>query len=64
LWPAESAWRQPPYEYEAEKMPIDILCGTSAVREWVEESGSWTRLDALAAAPTDWWAAVRRWLLY
>lgn len=64
LWPKESQWRQPPYEYETEKMPIDILCGTSAVREWVEESGPWARLDALSAAPADWWSSVRKWVLY
>jgi uncharacterized protein YbbC (DUF1343 family) len=27
------AWRDPPYEYEAVKMPIDILFGSSALRE-------------------------------
>ena len=64
LWPTESKWRQPPYEYENELTPIDILCGTGDVRQWVEESGPWTRLDALAAAPTDWWSSMRRWLLY
>lgn len=30
------AWRKPPYEYETEKPPIDILCGTSEVREAIE----------------------------
>jgi uncharacterized protein YbbC (DUF1343 family) len=30
------AWRDPPYEYEYEKLPFDILCGTSAVREQIE----------------------------
>lgn len=30
------AWRKPPYEYEFIKPPIDILCGTSAVREAIE----------------------------
>ncbi len=29
------AFKDPPYEYEAEKMPIDILVGTSALREAV-----------------------------
>jgi uncharacterized protein YbbC (DUF1343 family) len=29
-------WRKPPYEYEFIKPPIDILCGTSDVREAIE----------------------------
>ncbi|NNC90431.1 MAG: DUF1343 domain-containing protein [Akkermansiaceae bacterium] len=27
LWPEEFAWKQPPYEYEYEKLPIEILAG-------------------------------------
>jgi uncharacterized protein YbbC (DUF1343 family) len=30
------AWRQPPYEYEHEKLPIDILAGSPALRTQVE----------------------------
>jgi uncharacterized protein YbbC (DUF1343 family) len=29
-------WREPPYEYEHEKPPIDILAGSSALREQIE----------------------------
>jgi uncharacterized protein YbbC (DUF1343 family) len=29
-------WRQPPYEYEHEKLPIDILAGSSELRQQVE----------------------------
>jgi uncharacterized protein YbbC (DUF1343 family) len=34
------AWREPPYEYEAKKPPIDILAGSSAVREAIEAGHS------------------------
>jgi len=34
--PVEFAWRQPPYEYEPEKMPIDILSGSTTLREQIE----------------------------
>src|SRR6516225_4512233 len=30
------AWRDPPYEYEPDKLPIDILAGSSRLREQVE----------------------------
>ena len=30
------AWRQPPYEYEQEKLPIDILAGSDALRSQIE----------------------------
>ena len=29
-------WRQPPYEYETEKLPFDILAGSSQLREQIE----------------------------
>jgi uncharacterized protein YbbC (DUF1343 family) len=30
--PSEFAWREPPYEYEAVKMPFDILSGSARER--------------------------------
>ena len=47
--PRQFAWRQPPYEYEQTKMPIDILAGSAELREKVthgqnarEIAQSWT----------------------
>ncbi len=64
LWPQQFAWRQPPYEYETVQMPIDILAGTDDVRAFVNGERPLSHLDALAAAPPDWWQRVRRFLLY
>ena len=36
LAPDKFAWRDPPYEYELEKMPIDILAGSPALRRQIE----------------------------
>jgi uncharacterized protein YbbC (DUF1343 family) len=36
--PGQFAWRPPPYEYEHEKLPIDILAGSSALREQIDAS--------------------------
>lgn len=36
LYPKQFAWKQPPYEYETEKMPIDILAGTDRLRADIE----------------------------
>jgi uncharacterized protein YbbC (DUF1343 family) len=33
LWPKDFAWRDPPYEYERVKKPIDILFGNCTFRE-------------------------------
>ena len=46
--PQNFAWRQPPYEYEHEKLPIDILAGADALREQVESG-------LTAAAIADSW---------
>lgn len=36
LCPEGFAWRPPPYQYELEKLPFDILCCTDAVRLAIE----------------------------
>jgi hypothetical protein len=64
LWPQQFAWNPPPYEYETVKMPIDILAGGSDVRAFVDGERPWQGLEALAAAPADWWQQARQFLLY
>jgi uncharacterized protein YbbC (DUF1343 family) len=36
LWPKDFRWKQPPYEYELDRMPIDILAGGPDLREAVD----------------------------
>ena len=36
LWPESFGWKQPPYEYEVTRLPIDILAGGPEVRLAVE----------------------------
>ena len=33
-------WKQPPYEYEYHKMPVDLINGTDELRLWVEKRGT------------------------
>jgi len=35
--PAQFAWRQPPYEYEQVRLPIDILAGSERLRQQIEQ---------------------------
>ena len=45
--PDKFAWREPPYEYEHEKEPIDILYGSDRLRRTVDADGS--VLDLIAS---------------
>ncbi len=36
LYPDKFKWKSPPYEYEREKLPIDIITGSDKVRKFVE----------------------------
>lgn len=53
LYPEHFEWKHPPYEYETEKMPIDILAGTNRLRKdiakgkSVEEMEEWWREQCL-----------------
>ncbi len=52
-WPREFAWKQPPYEYEEIKMPIDILAGTNRLRKEIE---AWKDVKEMEA----WWKEEAR----
>jgi len=63
--PGQFAWRQPPYEYEHTKMPIDILAGSSEPREQVEAGLSARDIARSWTAPVDAFIRTReRYLLY
>jgi len=40
LYPETFKWRDPPYEYEKDKLPIDILLGTDKIRIQIEKGYS------------------------
>lgn len=63
--PRAFAWRQPPYEYELVKLPIDILCGGAAARRAIEAGRSPRRLLPGWKAQLQRFRARRRpYLLY
>lgn len=37
-------WKQPPYEYEFHKLPIDLINGTDLVRQWIESEEPLSKL--------------------
>src|SRR6266480_4218314 len=44
-------WKEPPYEYEYDRNPFDIISGTSKVREAIERGDSLTQIEASWEAP-------------
>ena len=66
LFPEYPLWREFPYEYAFGKLPIDVINGSSLLREWVDDpNGEPGDLDKLAAADEAAWADERRgYLIY
>ncbi|RPJ86506.1 MAG: DUF1343 domain-containing protein [Acidobacteria bacterium] len=42
----EFRWKEPPYEYEYDKLPIDILLGNGKIREEIEQGESVEQIEA------------------
>lgn len=66
LHPEIDLWLAPPYEYEREKMPIDILSGDERLRQWVDDGnadgGDWDKI--LRPDEDEWMEERRPYLLY
>src|ERR1043166_4019241 len=48
MYPDDFKWKDPPYEYEYDRNPFDLIAGTSKVREAIE------RGDSLASIGESW----------
>jgi uncharacterized protein YbbC (DUF1343 family) len=66
LAPDYPLWRDFPYEYEFDKLAIDVINGGTGLREWVDDAGAVAGdLDALAGPDEAAWVEERRkFLLY
>ncbi len=66
LYPDYDLWRDFPYEYELDRLAIDVINGGPSLREWVDDASARPDdLDALASHDEAAWVqAVRGHLLY
>jgi uncharacterized protein YbbC (DUF1343 family) len=63
--PKDFAWRKPPYEYEFERLPIDLIIGDKRVREAVEVRADPMDIESIWAEDLKAFREARRaWLLY
>ena len=63
LRPDYEIWRDFPYEYDS-RLPIDVINGGSALREWVDDpAGTSGDLEALAAPEEQAWRTEREAVL-
>jgi uncharacterized protein YbbC (DUF1343 family) len=63
--PRQFKWRDPPYEYEHEKLPFDILAGSSELREQIEDGLSAADIAKSWEAPLKQFEKLRKeYLLY
>ena len=60
LYPDYPLWRDFPYEYEHDKLAIDVINGGPLLREWVDDPAATpTDLDAAAAPDERAWVETR-----
>jgi uncharacterized protein YbbC (DUF1343 family) len=65
LAPRQFAWRDPPYEYEHDKMPIDILAGSSTLRTQIESQVPLAEIvESWRPGEAEFAASIRPYLLY
>jgi len=64
LYPDYPIWRDFPYEYEFNRLAIDVINGGPVLREWVDDTAAQAGdLDTLARQDEAQWAEERRDLL-
>lgn len=65
IYSREWSWKSPPYEYEYEKLPIDILAGSTEMRECIDQQASLSELFRKWSSDEEKFKKLRRkYLLY
>jgi len=64
LRPDYPLWRDFPYEYEQQRLAIDVINGSDLLRRWVDDPAATPAdLDAMATPDETAWRAERQQLL-
>ncbi|MFN8370090.1 MAG: DUF1343 domain-containing protein [Bacteriovoracaceae bacterium] len=57
------SWKEPPYEYEYIKAPIDLINGTDKIRNWIENRGDLAVLREMETSAINQFANLRNSIL-
>ena len=65
LYPEKFKFINPPYEFETEKLPFDILCGTPEIRRMIEGGSKIDEIkDFIDGNAREYQAKLQKYLLY
>ncbi|HEV8484241.1 MAG TPA: DUF1343 domain-containing protein [Blastocatellia bacterium] len=65
LYPGEFAWKPPPYEYVHDRLPFDVITGTSRLREQIDAGVSVAQIEeSWSQSITDFRERRKNYLLY
>ncbi len=57
-------WTKKAYEYEYEKLPIDLINGNEKTRKWIESNGSLAELKTIEATNIDFYESIKEIRIY
>lgn len=64
-YPEEFRWKDPPYEYEYEKLPINILSGTNQIKKMIDSNSPLNEFEKLMQEDCSHFESIRaKYLLY
>jgi uncharacterized protein YbbC (DUF1343 family) len=65
LYPQDFRWTEPPYEYVRDKLPVDVIMGTSTIRRDLEEGRPILDMEKDWKKSLDEWLKIRsEYLIY
>jgi uncharacterized protein YbbC (DUF1343 family) len=64
-YPDQFKWKEPPYEFEYRRPPIDMICGSDVIRKAIEANRSFEEIEpGIAAGVQAYIETIDRFLLY
>lgn len=59
MYPNDFRWKEPPYEYEYDRNPFDVIAGTTSLRQQIESGESLARISESWQLGLDEFARIR-----
>lgn len=64
-YPGQFKWKEPPYEFEYKRLPIDMICGSTIIRESIENNLPFYKIEpGIEAEIQEYIKTIDNFLLY